>query len=166
MQLAEFFWQLQAQFSEGDPIRVALLAAQASKHAARRLPLEHRQYNENAEALEKLACEVCFTVACPSRMLHLPLRAALESAVKRCTVACPSRTLHLPLHRSGYGIVTGDGQLPGGVGRCDHPRAPQRRVALDDHAHCHGGRAQGMAPRPLARVTYVTYRGVRPVHAY
>ena len=31
---------------------------QASKQAARRLPLEHRQYNENAEALEKLACEV------------------------------------------------------------------------------------------------------------
>ena len=30
MQLAEFFWQLQAQFSEGDPIRVALLAAQAA----------------------------------------------------------------------------------------------------------------------------------------
>lgn len=57
-ELAEVFWDNQKNGRKGDPIRMALLAAQTSKRCAESVQVEREEYEKNAEIFEGWACEL------------------------------------------------------------------------------------------------------------
>ena len=58
LQLAEVFWCALGRSNRGDPIRLALLAAQTSTRAAEVAVLQRAHYARNAEVFEGWACEL------------------------------------------------------------------------------------------------------------